>query len=284
MNTHIPPWRSALASACGSIAVFFASLLFAPAFAAPSITFVGPLEPSRTTVTSVRVLGNDIAAAPKLSRAILSSIALQAESNVFVAAQGVITNSGAVQIRTVTVLRDQAYVPGATRIYVSGRVTAVSSRTGDYTVEGLIVSPNNAAIASNLPALGDFVEVLGTQPLQSGPILATTIQVAANGVIGSGTNGIIGSGTNGIIGSGTNGIIGSGTNGIIGSGTNGIIGSGTNGIIGSGTNGIIGSGTNGIIGSGTNGIIGSGTNGIIGSGTNGIIGSGTNGIIGSGAE
>jgi hypothetical protein len=207
------------------------------------------------------------------------------------------------------------YVPGATAVYIKGTVTSQKLRIGEFAVTGSRI----VGLPSSVPFVGALVEVVGTQPLLGGPIVAAGMAInpaatsagsdvnsVLNGIVGSGitANGIVGSGvaTNGIVGSGVavNGIVGSGiaTNGIVGSGVvaNGIVGSGvaTNGIVGSGVavNGIVGSGiaTNGIVGSGVvaNGIVGSGvaTSGIVGSGVavNGIVGSGiaTNGIVGSG--
>ena len=202
------------------------------------------------------------------------------------------------------------YVPGAAKIFVRGRVTALDTSIGQAKINGLTFDYTPAMsnpYFKNL-RLGEIVEISGIQPVLDGVLLADSVQSGAKGasIIGSGAQGmsIIGSGAKGasIIGSGAQGasIIGSGAQGasIIGSGAQSmsIIGSGAQGasIIGSGAKGasIIGSGAQGmsIIGSGAKGasIVGTGAKGasIIGSGAQGasIVGTGAKGasIIGSG--
>ncbi len=192
------------------------------------------------------------------------------------------------------------YVPGAAKIFVRGRVTALDTSIGQAKINGLTFDYTPAMsnpYFKNL-RLGEIVEISGIQPVLDGVLLADSVQSGAKGasIIGSGAQGmsIIGSGAQGasIIGSGAKGasIIGSGAQGasIIGSGAQSmsIIGSGAQGasIIGSGAKGasIVGTGAKGasIIGSGAKGasIIGSGAQGasIVGTGAKGasIIGSG----------
>ena len=142
------------------------------------------------------------------------------------------------------------YVPGAMRIFVRGRVTAVDSSIGQAKINGLSIDYTPAMsnpYFKNL-RIGQIVQVSGIQPVLDGILLADRLQFDAKGasIIGSGSQdmSIIGSGAKGasIIGSGAKGasIIGSGAKGasIIGSGAqaSSIIGSGAKGasIIGSG--------------------------------------------------
>ena len=152
------------------------------------------------------------------------------------------------------------YVPGAAKIFVRGRVTALDTSIGQAKINGLTFDYTPAMsnpYFKNL-RLGEIVEISGIQPVLDGVLLADSVQSGAKGasIIGSGAQGmsIIGSGAQGasIVGTGAKGasIIGSGAQGasIIGTGAKGasIIGSGAQGmsIIGSGAKGasIIGSG------------------------------------------
>lgn len=280
--------------------------------AAQAVNVVGPIERLSCSAKTLRVLGVTFhVAAPS----VLAEVCGQSNANTFryVAVIGTATERGSLVASRIAPAGAD-YVPGATPVYINGLVTSQKIGIGEFAVAGSRI----VGLPSSVPFVGAVVEVVGTQPLLGGPIVAESLAVGPeatsvgdlssvlNGIVGSGitTNGIVGSGiaTSGIVGSGVaaNGIVGSGIakSGIVGSGiaANGIVGSGmaTSGIVGSGvaTNGIVGSGvaTNGIVGSGvvTNGIVGSGAakSGIVGSGVavNGIVGSGIaiNGIVGSG--
>jgi hypothetical protein len=221
-------------------------------------------------------------------------------------------------------LVDNHYVPGASIVFLSGRVSKYERSIGRLNIGDAELDVNNISpsVLGRLEA-GDVVETSGVQPLgQSLLVLSNELKVASEphalgmgerivstqGISGSGiaAQGISGvdSSLQGISGSGkaADGISGSGVSaqGISGSGIalQGISGSGkaAQGISGSGASiqGISGSGiaTQGISGSGANtqGISGSGiaTQGISGSGKviQGISGSGVNvqGISGSGAS
>jgi hypothetical protein len=159
------------------------------------------------------------------------------------------------------------YVPGATVIFLTGKVQKSDSAVGRVTVDGLTVdltgTMSNGVIA---PAVGSKLQITGTQPTAGGLVVASGISGSGDGA----SLGISGSGASlGISGSGASlGISGSGTSkslGISGSGASlGISGSGASlGISGSGTSkslGISGSGASlGISGSGASlGISGSG--------------------------
>ena len=272
---------------------------------AEDLALVGPAERLDCASGEVQLLGIRLRAVSAANLALDSE--LQASGNAaYLAATARIDRAGSARLAKLFLIQDESYVAGASTVFVRGTVTSANFATGQFEVSGSRFS----LFESQLPSVGAFVEVVGTQPQFGGPILVNTFAaVSKDGTVGSGaksTAGMVGSGatTSGIVGSGasTSGIVGSGasTSGIVGSGasTSGIVGSGatTSGIVGSGasTSGIVGSGasTSGIVGSGasTSGIVGSGasTTGIVGSGatTSGIVGSGasTSGIVGSGAS
>ena len=199
-----------------------------------------------------------------------------------VSISGVETAKGAATVQGIARLTQQN-VPGATQLFVTGVVSHVTAtgriRVGNLTVDISATLTTDAAQV----AVGEFVNVLGTQSSAGGVFVAQSL-VRTDGVGGSGSSlaGVGGSGTAGVGGSGTLGVGGSGTAGVGGSGTLGVGGSGTAGVGGSGTLGVGGSGTAGVGGSGTLGVGGSGTAGVGGSGTLGVGGSGTAGVGGSG--
>lgn len=264
---------------------------------AQSLDAVGPLEQLNCQARTLRLLGISFRAN---DTSILTAICDPSNQTTFkyVAVTATRGMDGLLTASRISLVLGDEYVPGTTSVYVRGSVTSQKLRIGEFGLSGSSV----LGFPSTAPNVGDLIEVVGTQPVLGGPILATTLR----GIVGSGvaSNGIVGSGvtTNGIVGSGValSGIVGSGvaSNGIVGSGvaTSGIVGSGKSlsGIVGSGIalNGIVGSGVavNGIVGSGVSaqGIVGSGvaTHGIVGSGVavRGIVGSGVakNGIVGSG--
>ena len=133
------------------------------------------------------------------------------------------------------------YVPGATSIFLSGRVEGAESALGRVTVNGVAIDLTSVMSSGMLsPALGSRLAVSGTQPASHGIVLVSGIAgtgSAVNGIAGTGSyaRGIAGTGSavNGIAGTGSyaRGIAGTGSavNGIAGTGSyaRGIAGTGS---------------------------------------------------------
>jgi hypothetical protein len=274
--------RSTYCSALG-IAVFAAATAHAGPLA------VGPVEQVLPKSTSIVVLGQTFHLAKSqivgTLGALPASTALSSiRPGTVVAVDGTETAAGKATVEKVVTL-PELNVPGATRLLVAGVVSAVTN-TGRIRIGNLTIDINATLTDDRAaPAVGEFVEVIGTQPTAGGLFLADAA-LRTNGIVGTGAsaNGIVGTGasSNGIVGTGasSNGIVGTGasSNGIVGTGAsaNGIVGTGasSNGIVGTGasSNGIVGTGAsaNGIVGTGasSNGIVGTGasSNGIVGTG------------------
>ena len=95
-----------------------------------------------------------------------------------------------------------AYVPGATTVFLSGRVESAQSSIGHVVMNGVRVDLTSAMSHGTFaPSVGAKLSISGIQPASHGLVLV-------NGISGSGTSGISGSGgrLNGISGSGTSGI------------------------------------------------------------------------------
>ena len=223
---------------------------------------IGPVEQVDVRSSTIVVLGQTYHVGPSTSvineaaggHSSLSSIA----PGTFVVIDGAESAAGGAKVQSIGILSQQN-VPGATQLLVTGIVSSAAS-TGQVRIGKLTVDVNATLTDdSQRVAVGDLIQVSGTQPNPSGLFLAQGIGgsgLSAAGIGGSGptTQGIGGSGSlaAGIGGSGVTaaGIGGSGpsTKGIGGSGptTQGIGGSGSlaNGIGGSGVTaaGIGGSG------------------------------------------
>jgi hypothetical protein len=244
------------------------------------VAVIGPIDQINCAASTYRVLGVSFKATSKsvMSR-LCSSQTISTPS--YVVAAGLRGDSGKNVGTELAELRSELYVAGASLVFIRGVVTRINAATGEFEVAGA----NVFALTGQTPALGEAVDIVGTQPLLGAVIVADTVYPSSDGSDARIANAIIGSGAskNAIIGSGSSAkaIIGSGSSSaaIIGSGAN------SSAIIGSGTSSkaIIGSGSSNsaIIGSGsaTKAIIGSGANNIA------IIGSGasSSAIIGSGA-
>ena len=249
---------------------------------AVALAVIGPVESVNVQHGVATVLGQTVitAAAGRLTVGEAVSV------------YGKINKDGSITAQSI--IADGLYVPGATKIYLSGVVQKYDSATGQAVVSGIKMDLTPLMSSGTISlSKGSTIDISGTQPASNGLVLVSGITgsattgitgSAASGITGSAANGITGSAANGITGSAANGITGSAANGITGSAANGITGSAANGITGSAANGITGSAANGITGSAANGITGSAANGITGSAANGITGSAANGITGSAAN
>jgi len=280
--------------------------LICAAASAEDTTVLGPVEAIATNGSSVTVLGQTFLVPGSNG----SASRLSVGQYVFVSGQKLATG----ELYAAKVQRSKfSYVPGASEVFLTGVISQADSTTAFVKIGGanVYVAEATLVFAPNL-AVGDSVEIAGSQAQPLGPVWATEIRVlksaSTEGIQGTGvsTSGIQGTGisTSGIQGTGasTSGIQGTGvsTSGIQGTGRStgkqGIQGTGatTSGIQGTGTStlGIQGTGisTSGIQGTGvsTSGIQGTGisTSGIQGTGisTSGIQGTGvsTSGIQGTG--
>jgi hypothetical protein len=267
-----------LALVAGFLAAFHAA-----SAVADELYVLGPVERVTQNGPTVTVLGQTYA----LPKGVARSSSLSIGAYVYVLGERLST--GQLVAKRISGSK-QPYVAGSSEVFLSGVVSKTELSTGFLSVGELKVYVADATVRDGIPlALGETLEIAGTQAQPLGAVWAREIRVlkgslGAEGIQGTGTSGIQGTGTSGIQGTGTSGIQGTGTSGIQGTGTSGIQGTGTTGIQGTGTSGIQGTGTTGIQGTGTSGIQGTGTSGIQGTGTSGIQGTGTSGIQGTGTS
>jgi hypothetical protein len=185
---------------------------------ASELLLIGPVEAVNTTQTRAVVLGQKISIAPSYGIAVGDTVAVYG------------TESADGTIQATKVQAQGMYVAGATTVFLEGVVQKVQPAIGHVVVNGLTVDLTPAmAQGAAVPAVGSQFQILGTQPVGRGTVVANGISgsgLSANGISGSGkvASGISGSGlsANGISGSGlsANGISGSGkvASGISGSG------------------------------------------------------------------
>ncbi|HET9107673.1 MAG TPA: hypothetical protein VFN79_10835 [Steroidobacteraceae bacterium] len=252
----------------------------------------GPLQQVNLKKSTIVVLGQTFHVSPTAlvsSRASYpAAVSLGSISpGTLVWVNGTETANGKSHVQSV-IASAQLDVPGATQLFVTGVISAVSD-VGQVRVGKLTVDINQTLTADGaLPALGSLVSLSGTQPVLNGIFLATSaarIPAVSAGIGGTGASvGIGGTGASaGIGGTGASaGIGGTGASaGIGGTGASaGIGGTGTSvGIGGTGASvGIGGTGASvGIGGTGASaGIGGTGTSVGIG-GTGASVGIGGTG-------
>jgi hypothetical protein len=248
----------------------------------------GPVSQVNLKSSTIEVLGQTyhVGSSAFGTKATSSGVASLASiaPGTLVSINGVETASGAAAVQGIARL-SQLNVPGATQLFVTGVVSEVTAtgriRVGKLNVDISATLTSDAAQV----AVGEFVNVLGTQPSAGGIFVAQSL-VRSDGVGGSGSSsaGVGGSGSLGVGGSGSLGVGGSGSLGVGGSGSLGVGGSGSLGVGGSGSLGVGGSGSLGVGGSGSLGVGGSGSLGVGGSGSLGVGGSGSLGVGGSGSS
>jgi hypothetical protein len=190
-----------------------------------------------------------------------------------------------------------SYVTGASTVMVGARVTEVRSDLGTFRLGSLVVDHTGLLAQGPIQLQnGNYVELVGTQPLARGQVLADGLRfqvtAAPNGdgasaalqtieIVGSQT--ITGTGSQTITGTGIQTITGTGIQTITGTGIRTITGTGSQTITGTGAQTITGTGAQTITGTGAQTITGTGTQTITGTGTQTITGTGTQTITGTGA-
>ncbi len=86
-------------------------------------------------------------------------------------------------------LLNYAYVPGATTIFVSGKLSAVNSAIGRAQISALTVdfTPSLSDVKFSNLVVGESVDVAGIQPIANGLLLAESVnRVDANSIVGTG--------------------------------------------------------------------------------------------------
>jgi hypothetical protein len=98
----------------------------------------------------------------------------------------VVAISGALNAPVTSIDRlDEAYVAGATVIFVKGKVAAIEKSIGVAKIDDLAVDFTPAMSSAEFPGLevGEVVEAIGTQPSSGGTLLASGISVDRNLVV-----------------------------------------------------------------------------------------------------
>lgn len=238
----------------------------APLFSSAATVVVGPVEKVANRTTSVTVLGQTFALPAKG----VATSGLAVGSYVVVA--GDRDSRGMLVASSVRVLTD-SYVAGASQVYLLGAVDRYSALAGLVQIGDLkvLVSQALSADSNKSFAVGDLVEIVGTQAVSKGPVWATSAQA----IQGTGSQAIQGTGSLAIQGTGALAIQGTGADAIQGTGTQAIQGTGTLAIQGTGALAIQGTGKLAIQGTGKQAIQGTGKQAIQGTGVRAIQGTGS---------
>ena len=264
---------------------------------------VGPVEAVAPNGLSITVLGQSFATS---SRAVIPG----AGANHVVAARsfavgelvmvnGKRLSNGSLVAKSVVSVND-AYVPGATNVFLTGLVTAYDPSVGLAQIGATSIYVNEALLKQDFQfGAGMEVEVLGTQANPSGQVWASQIALSpkfltreaeevlaiVRGTVSiSGTTNTQGAGLQSIQGTGVQSIQGTGIQSIQGTGVQSIQGTGIQSIQGTGVQSIQGTGIQSIQGTGVQSIQGTGIQSIQGTGVQSIQGTGIQSIQGTGVQ
>lgn len=219
---------------------------------------VGPVERLANHAATITVLGQTLAVPTKVSK----TSGLNVGAYVAVAADR--DQTGTLVVTSLKILSD-LYVAGSSQVYLLGAVERYSPTAGLIQIGDLkiLVSQSISIDPSRSFAIGDLVEVVGTQAVSKGPIWATTVQA----IQGTGAQAIQGTGALAIQGTGALAIQGTGSLAIQGTGTQAIQDTGALAIQGTGALAIQGTGKLAIQGTGKQAIQGTGARAIQGTGS-----------------
>jgi hypothetical protein len=238
------------------IGLFALSCASVASFAAQTIV-VGPVEKVGPNASAFTVLGQSFglpAKAPMANGLIVGA---------YVAVVGDRNSSGTLIAASIKILPD-AYVAGASQVYLQGAVDRYSPAAGLVQIGNLkiLISQAVSPDPSRSFSAGEAIEVLGTQATAKGPVWA----ISAQAIQGTGALAIQGTGALAIQGTGSLAIQGTGTEAIQGTGASAIQGTGALAIQGTGKLAIQGTGTLAIQGTGSLAIQGTGKQAIQGTG------------------
>jgi hypothetical protein len=228
---------------------------------------VGPVEKVASKSATLTVLGQTFLLPAKAAKAAALSV------GAYVVVAGDLDSRGTLVATSVKVLPD-AYVPGATQIYLQGAVDRYSAAAGLVQIGDLKILVSQALSTNAMQSFltGDVVELVGTQAVSRGPVWATTVHA----IQGTGALAIQGTGALAIQGTSSLAIQGTGALAIQGTGALAIQGTGVQAIQGTGSLAIQGTGKLAIQGTGALAIQGTGTQAIQGTGKLAIQGTGSN--------
>jgi hypothetical protein len=134
---------------------------------AEEIAVVGPVEKLSCSQRSLQVIGIRYVATDTASEVLLCSAGSPSEL-IYVAVQGNLSSDGSLAISKLQILSKGEYVPGVTPVYVRGIVDSPRTLTSLTSVSGALIEGVSDEIEQ-----GTILEVLGTQPLLGGYVLAS---------------------------------------------------------------------------------------------------------------
>jgi hypothetical protein len=254
---------------------------------ASEISAVGPVEAANCTSGTIRVLGNTFSAVDSSGIRAICSAGTPSELP-YVSIKGVIAGDSSLRLTKLTLLSKGQYVPGGSPVYIRGDATGKHLSIGEIGLGGATIQAVPVDFADGA------VEVLGTQPVLGGAILAVSINAVASASsassdlnhssLGVGVQSSTGSGVLSSTGSGALGSSNAGRLSSTGSGKLSSTGSGVLSSTGSGVLSSTGSGKLSSTGSGKLSSTGSGALSSTGSGVLSSTGSGILSSTGSGIQ
>ena len=223
---------------------------------------IGQLEAISSQEAQLRVLGQDLKILAGTQAAMdLTSLS----TGDLVAVFGEDTPYGAF-VWSAKPLANQ-YVPGASPVFVSGPVSAIDAKLGLAWIGGLAVAYAGSVPYADAdgPSIGDTYEVLGTQPMPGGVLLAQSMTRSGASVgTGKSADASVGTGRGASVGTGksADASVGTGRGASVGTGksADASVGTGRGASVGTGksADASVGTGRSASVGTGRNASVGTG--------------------------
>ena len=135
------------------------------------LLLVGPIDSVSAAEGTVKVMGKSLAMAS--TRSIAAGLAAGSQLTVMVT--GDLDAKGGLKDASFIVIGAD-YVPGASRVAATGRVTEVHEHLGTLSI-GSVVVDFTGTHSAHTPKVGDVVAVVGVQPARGGIVLAERIGI-----------------------------------------------------------------------------------------------------------
>ena len=135
---------------------------------------VGPIDSVDVKAGTLKILGQTFRADAKKAAAIAANLSGGAQPVVSVL--GAPKNDGSLAATTMLVF-ESSYVPGATKVLLTGKVSSVNHADAKLTIGKQVVDYSSLLAKANVAiSVGALVTVIGSQPVSLGEVLAETVK------------------------------------------------------------------------------------------------------------
>jgi hypothetical protein len=135
------------------------------------VLLFGPIDSVNTEKKTISMLGRTL----KLPSVDLISEAMTGGMQLVAAVSGQLSSAGKLEKISLR-LADASYVPGASKVVISGRVDKIDDKLGTMKVGRALIDVTSVRAAKSA-SVGDVVVVMGTQPTRQGVVIAEQMLV-----------------------------------------------------------------------------------------------------------